>query len=50
MAIDPGLKTKLADRLWRLNHLYSITDKQGSKIRFTLTAPQRITMLPKSAV
>lgn len=41
MAIDPGLKIKLADRLWRLNHLYSITDKQGGKIRFTMTAPQR---------
>ncbi|WP_342221050.1 terminase [Candidatus Fukatsuia endosymbiont of Tuberolachnus salignus] len=41
MAFDPTLKTKLADRFWRLNHLYFITDKHGRKIRFTMTAQQR---------
>ena len=31
---------KLKDRLWRLNHLYLITDKNGKKVRFKMTPEQ----------
>lgn len=31
---------KLKDRLWRLNHLYYITDKNGKKVRFKMTPEQ----------
>lgn len=31
---------KLKDRLWRLNHLYQITDKNGKKVRFKMTPEQ----------
>lgn len=30
----------LSDKLWRLNNLYFITDKQGRKVRFRMTAEQ----------
>lgn len=30
----------LRDKLWRLNNLYWITDKQGKKVRFRMTAEQ----------
>lgn len=32
--------SKLRDKLWRLNHLYFITDKNGQKIRFKMNAEQ----------
>lgn len=34
------LKTKLSDKLWRLNNLYFIKDKQGKKVKFKLNWAQ----------
>lgn len=34
------LKIKLKDRFWRINNLYYITNKQGRKIKFKMTAEQ----------
>ena len=34
------LKTKLSDRLWRLNNLYYIVNEQGQKIKFALNPVQ----------
>lgn len=34
------VKGRLKDKLWRLNHLYFITDKYGNKIRFKMNAEQ----------
>lgn len=31
---------KLRDKLWRVNHLYFITDKNGQKVRFKMNAEQ----------
>ncbi|WES70783.1 hypothetical protein [Superficieibacter sp. HKU1] len=30
----------LRDKLWRLNHLYWITDKEGRPVRFSMTPEQ----------
>lgn len=35
------IKDRLADRNWRLNNLYYITDKSGKKIRFRMNWAQR---------
>ena len=34
------IKGRLKDRLWRLNHLYFITNKYGNKIRFKMNTEQ----------
>ena len=34
------LLDKLADRFYRLNNLYFITDKNGKKVKFKMTAEQ----------
>ena len=34
------LQDKLKDRFWRLNNLYLITDKNGKKVKFKMTAEQ----------
>ncbi|KFD19491.1 hypothetical protein GTPT_1830 [Tatumella ptyseos ATCC 33301] len=34
------LRVLLRDKLWRLNHLYWITDKEGKPVRFTMTPEQ----------
>ena len=34
------VKERLKDKLWRLNHLYFITDKYGNKIRFKMNTEQ----------
>ena len=35
------LKDKLSDRVWRLNNLYWITDKNGQKVKFRMNWAQR---------
>ena len=41
-AIDPALvKSTLAEQVWRLNHLYAITDKDGKKIPFEMNDAQQ---------
>lgn len=35
------IKKKLGDKLWRLNNLYWITDKQGKRVKFKLNWAQR---------
>ncbi|ROT45016.1 terminase [Pusillimonas sp. NJUB218] len=38
--MKPEHLEKLRDKHWRLNHLYWITNKQGKKVRFRMTAEQ----------
>ncbi|WP_438455319.1 terminase [Vreelandella venusta] len=40
MALTAKHMAKLRDKLWRLNNLYFITDKQGKKVRFRMTPEQ----------
>ena len=40
MSLKPEHIAKLKDRLWRLNHLYFIEDKNGACVRFKMTAEQ----------
>ncbi|UTD55947.1 terminase [Halomonas sp. MS1] len=40
MALSAKHMAKLRDKLWRLNNLYFITDKQGKKVRFRMTPEQ----------
>lgn len=40
MALPAALKKALRDRLWRLNNLYYITDKQGKRVKFKMTLEQ----------
>lgn len=42
MKLTPDEKRNLADPIWRLNHLYYITDKNKKKVRFKLNAVQSI--------
>jgi hypothetical protein len=38
--LNEELKAKFSDRRWRLNHLYTITDKHGQVIPFVMNAAQ----------
>ncbi|RYZ97046.1 MAG: terminase, partial [Moraxellaceae bacterium] len=38
--LKPEHIAKLKDKLWRLNNLYFITNKQGKKVRFRMTKEQ----------
>ena len=40
MSLKPEHIAKLKDRLWRLNHLYFIEDKENKSVRFKMTAEQ----------
>ena len=40
MSLKPEHIDKLKDRLWRLNHLYFIEDKDGNSVRFKMTSEQ----------
>lgn len=40
MSLKPEHIAKLRDRLWRLNHLYFIEDKDNKSVRFKMTAEQ----------
>lgn len=41
MQIDQELEEKLKDRLWRLEHLYYIKNKEGRQVRFSPNWAQR---------
>lgn len=38
--LSPEQLNKLSNKLWRLNSLYYITDKEGKQIRFQMTPEQ----------
>ena len=40
MSLKPEHIAKLKDRLWRLNHLYFIEDKENKSVRFKMTSEQ----------
>lgn len=40
MQLDEKIKAKLKDRFWRLNNLYYITDKNGTRVKFKMTPEQ----------
>lgn len=39
--LTDDIKAKFSDQVWRLDHLYYITDTRGRKIRFRMNAAQR---------